>query len=181
MKLSRRRLVKSLLAAGSQTVLWPGRGWAQPRAEDGFEAAERETIEAACQRLFPGAREAGAMAYIEYWIRREPFLATGREFRLGARHLNRLARERHRKPFPALSPEEQDAILRHLQQGFVQARNFDGTGFFVRLLSFAVEAVFCDPRYGGNPGTGAALVGRRGCLWNPVAGVTGARGDLPEE
>ncbi|NMB74345.1 MAG: gluconate 2-dehydrogenase subunit 3 family protein [Myxococcales bacterium] len=181
MKISRRRLVKSLLAAGTGAAFFPGRAFGQAETVEGFDASARETLAAACERMFPGAQEAGAMAYIEYWTMREPFLATGREFRLGARHLDRLARERQRKPFAALSPEEQDGILRHLQQGGVRAKNFDGAGFFVRLLSFVVEAVFCDPRYGGNPAVGAALVGRRGCLWNPVAGVSGARGDLPEE
>ncbi len=181
MRITRRRMVKSLLAAGTGAAFFPGRTAAQVAPAEGFGEAERETLAAACERLFPGAQEAGAMAYIEYWTIREPFLATGREFRLGARHLDRLARERQRKPFAALAPEEQDAILRHMQQGGVRAKNFDGAGFFVRLLSFVVEAVFGDRRYGVNPAIGTALVGRRGCLWNPVAGVSGARGDLPEE
>lgn len=181
MKWTRRRMVQSLLAAGAGAAAIPIRAVSQDHAAGGFDPAERETLGAACERVFPGAREAGTVAYIEYWTRREPFFATGREFRLGARHLDRLARQRQGKSYSSLPEPEQDDILRHLQGGGVQAKGFDGAGFFVRLLSFTVEAIFCDPRYGGNPGVGMALLGRRGCLWNPVPGIAGTRGDLPEE
>lgn len=180
MRMTRRRMVQSLLAAGSG-AMWPS---APGRAgEEGrFDPAEREALGAACERLFPGARAAGVLDYLDYWLQREPFLATEREFKLGARHLDRLARESRRKAFAALSGEDQDAILRRLQEGGVRTRNFDGAGFFVRLLSFTVEAVFGDRRYGGGgAGIGEALVGRRGCWWNPVSGVGGTRAELPEE
>jgi gluconate 2-dehydrogenase gamma chain len=54
------------------------------------------------------------------------------------------------KPFHALSPEQQDEVLRGLEGGKIELRSVSSSLFFSLLLRNTVEGFFADPIYGGN-------------------------------
>ena len=71
------------------------------------------------------------------------------------------------KPFAGLGPEQQDDILRGLEDGSVQLSGIEAKQFFSALLQDVQEGFFADPVYGGN---------RDMCAWKMI-GFPGARYD----
>ncbi len=138
-----------------------------------FAPDRRRALAAATERVLPGAVEAGVPDYIDYWMRREPFASHVEPlFRIGAVHLDRLARAAHDKPFAACRPQQQDAILRRFQQGAVRAKRFHSNTFFEHLVRFTIEGFLADPSYGGNRDrVGWKFIGHPdghpGCWWEP--------------
>jgi gluconate 2-dehydrogenase gamma chain len=63
----------------------------------------------------------------------------------GADDLDAAARERFGAAFAALPPDRQDDLLR---EGLADE---DQAEFLALLLAFTLEALLCDPVYGGNP------------------------------
>lgn len=112
-----------------------------------FDPHQRATIEAATARIIPtdqdpGALEAGVIDYIERTLSNYAKHAAKLYFD-GVSELDRLAREKvGAEAFIALAPEEQDEILRSLEQG--------ASRFFAVLLEHTMEGFYGDPRHGGN-------------------------------
>jgi len=87
------------------------------------------------------------------------------DFVTGAKALNRRAQGRHRRPFAALAPAEQDALLTEFKDSPA------GSGeqhYWTVLIGLTMEGLFGDPVHGGNRGgRGWELIGfsqgRRGC------------------
>jgi gluconate 2-dehydrogenase gamma chain len=52
--------------------------------------------------------------------------------------------------FPALSPQDQDAVLSGLETGTIELKGLKSTEFFNLLLQNTQEGYFADPIYGGN-------------------------------
>lgn len=108
---------------------------------------QRATIEAATARIIPtdhdpGALEAGVIDYIERALAGHAKRAV-QLYRDGVLELDRLAQERvGAKTFIALGAEEQDEVLRLLEQR--------ASPFFATLLEHTMEGFYGDPRHGGN-------------------------------
>jgi gluconate 2-dehydrogenase gamma chain len=133
-----------------------------------LDEQQRKAIAAAAERLLPGAIEAGVPDHLEHWLKQKPFAGLQREVRLAAVHLDRVAQQEHHKAFCACPGAEQDALLRRFQEGKVQAKGFDGAGFFQRFLSIVIEGYLADPKYGGNRKmVGWRFIGYEGCWWSP--------------
>lgn len=122
--------------------------------EVGLTQVERETLEAAVERLIPadetssGAHEAGAARYICRALATDYAHHEG-SYRRGLAALDDTARILWASRFADLSPQEQDAVLRRAE--------FDGNGqgampntFFELLRQHTLEGVFGDPAWGGN-------------------------------
>ena len=112
-----------------------------------LDPRQRETIEAAADRIIPpdrdaGARQANVIDYIEttiggYEAEHAPLYIAGVE------ELDRLAREQFgAATFIQARPEQQDAILAHLEK--------KRSPFFSILLEHTMQGFYGDPRHGGN-------------------------------
>ena len=103
----------------------------------------------------PGALAAGVPRYIEGALERGGEPAVER-WEAGLAALATLAREVAGGDFAALSPEARDRVL-ELAAGGREA------AFFAELRQRAIEAMFCDPSWGGNAGgVGWRLLGYPG-------------------
>jgi gluconate 2-dehydrogenase gamma chain len=120
-------------------------------------------VKGAAGRIFPttstpGATEAGAVFYIDRMLK-HPFPALLPTYRKGCAALDRHARRRFKRPFPALSSQEQDSVLVDFQQGRVPGFPM-AADFFTLLRRHTMEGVLGEPAYGGNRGlAGWRLVG----------------------
>jgi gluconate 2-dehydrogenase gamma chain len=140
-----------------------------------FTAAEARTVQAACERIFPGdssgpgATEAGVVIYIDrqlagpygrdkYRYAKPPFVdsvpehgyqgkASPREiYREGIKQLG---------DFASVEAAQQDQRLREIEK----------TTFFRMLRQHTIEGMFSDPMHGGNAGLiGWQLIGYPGPL-----------------
>jgi gluconate 2-dehydrogenase gamma chain len=123
--------------------------------------------------LGPGARDAGVVTFIDGQLA-GTWGAHGRQYRSGPwqdgtpqqghqsalvpRDIYRLAideidtrcRADHGRPFHALPPTEQDAVLRALEDGSLVLPSLASPLFFNLLLRNTMEGFFADPLYGGN-------------------------------
>ena len=54
------------------------------------------------------------------------------------------------RAFAELNSEEQDAILKGIEEGSVELEGFDGKKFFENLITDVQQGFFADPLYGGN-------------------------------
>lgn len=170
-------MLLSLLGLGAGTLLPRGlrassRASGLPverPARSPFEPDRRLALSAACERILPGAGEAGVMDHIDYWMGREPFSSFVRPlFKVGAIHLDRLSRQDFGKAYAHCQPEQQNALLARFQRGEIKARRFQSQAFFEHLLRFTLEGFLGDPKYGGNRGeVGWKLIGRSECWWQP--------------
>ncbi|MGI8855997.1 MAG: gluconate 2-dehydrogenase subunit 3 family protein [Thermomicrobiales bacterium] len=139
-----------------------------------------DVVTAAAERIIPrdangpGATDAGVVYFIDRQLSSEygmtgkrfsagPFVAgtptqgdqlgsTMRErYRLGVDGMQAYAQKQYQKDFKALSPDQQDQVLRDMEAG--AATGFSGiTGqqFFQLLLAHVKAGFFADPIYGGN-------------------------------
>jgi len=150
-----------------------------------FAPERQRALEAAMERLLPGALAAGVPAYLAYWLVQEPYQGVRRYLKIGALQLDRVAQQRHKKRFADLDDAAQDAVLGEFQAGAVKAKGFDGSRFFQQLFELVLEGFLSDPRYGGNRDrVGWKFVGQpdglRSCWWSPkgVRRVLHPTGDL---
>jgi gluconate 2-dehydrogenase gamma chain len=120
-----------------------------------LSAGLARTLEAVVARLIPsdangpGALEAGAARYID--------VALGdalRDFRAayetGLAAVDAHARRAHGKALHELGPDEQDGVLRDLEQNRASGFTPNAAAFFELVLGHTLEGTFCDPHYGGN-------------------------------
>ncbi|HTU55306.1 MAG TPA: gluconate 2-dehydrogenase subunit 3 family protein [Acetobacteraceae bacterium] len=147
-----------------------------------FTPAEARATEALVDRLIPpdektpGGKDAGCAVFIDRQLAgpygnahglymQGPFAAGTPEqgdqspftpamrYRRALAALDRLSRQRFAgKPFAAIPPSEQDALLAGLESGAVALEDLDGKAFFALLLENTKEGFFADPVYGGNRG-----------------------------
>ncbi len=162
-----------------------------------FTAAERRCVDAMTARLIPsddtgpGAREAGVTDFIdnqlagqygrgERWYMRGPFsdgtkqqgyqsdLPPAELYRHAIEALDAHCRDRFDgKVFADLPADEQDAILKRIDDEELERDGVSAKLFFGMLLDNTVEGFFCDPIYGGNRDmVGWKLVGFPGARYD---------------
>jgi gluconate 2-dehydrogenase gamma chain len=145
-----------------------------------FTSVEWAFINAACARLIPadehgpGAVELGVPQYIDrqmgtpwadgaIWYMQGPFfpatpefgyqsqLTPKQQYRLAIKAIDTLCQERLSKPFAALTPAQQDDVLKQIEKGSLTSTDLSLATFFSGfLLKNVMEGYFGDPMYGGN-------------------------------
>lgn len=118
-------------------------------------AAAARTLEAIVARLIPsddngpGALEAGAARYIDLAL--GDALASFRPAYLtGLAAIDAHARQSHGKPLSELGSDEQDSVLRDVEENRAGGFTPSSSAFFELVLGHTLEGTFCDPHYGGN-------------------------------
>lgn len=153
-----------------------------------FNDSEARTVDAIAARIIPGddddpgAREAGAVVYIDRALA-GAYQQFEKLYRRGLWELEHYCRARHGGPFVELDEERQDEVLHdidaaterqlptQLQIGAGRREAADlGPGvlaeFFAAVRQHTIEGMFCDPAYGGNRGAvGWRLLGFPGAQW----------------
>lgn len=215
-KLTRRDWLRQTVVAGSGVALWR---WgsakasiddtntllpatADPRALSYFTAAESAFLNAACSRLIPtdqlgpGAREAGAVFFIdqqmvgpfgraERWYMQGPWRdgtkEQGYQLKLSPAQLYRLsiaAIDQYCKSnfsgrlFAQLDVDEQEKLLQGMEKDKLALTEIPAQAFFDLLLQNTIEGFFADPMYGGNRNfTGWKLIGFPGPRYNYVEDI----------
>jgi gluconate 2-dehydrogenase gamma chain len=127
-----------------------------------FTDDEFETVAAACERVLPrdedpGAADLGVPAYVDRALADPRMSHVKEDFLRGLEALMRRSQGQQKKPFAALTPEAQDALL----TVFKNAAKSSGEGHWYELLVvLTMEGAFSDPSYGGNKDRkGWALIG----------------------
>lgn len=145
-----------------------------------FTVDEGRAVEALVDRLIPhddlsvGGKEAGCATYIDRQLvgsfgdssrlyMRPPFargtpsqglqspVVPAQRYREALAALDTYCKQTFSgSAFAALTPEQQDEILRGLDSAKLQLPNVDGKAFFELLLQNTMEGFFSDPIYGGN-------------------------------
>lgn len=121
-----------------------------------LDAAQWETLRAACARLIPtdadpGANEANVAGYIDAQLTTSQIGSFKGEILAGLRKLDELARAEGGQAFAALAGEAQDRILQRIQRGVRLEGSRQGSRHFLLvLLTLTLEGFLCDPVYGGN-------------------------------
>lgn len=165
--ITRRQIITGLAASGAM-AFWPRRrlaaqGWLASLPQESAPA-----LAAAVDRILPGATAAGALSFIEYWVARPAFIHLKRDLMVATLVMNRLAGQRHGKPFAACAPADQDAILSSLRDRQTSAGRFDSRLVYERLVSLTLESFLGDPKYGGNRDqVGWRLAGVQHCWYAP--------------
>jgi gluconate 2-dehydrogenase subunit 3-like protein len=107
-------------------------------------------VGAVAERIWPGARNAGAVAYINRSLA-GAYASDLPSYRIAVHRLDAAARRRFGKGFAAAGGDQQDALLRALEAGTL--REIPGTRgreMFAMLRQHVIEGVLSDPSYGGN-------------------------------
>jgi hypothetical protein len=130
-------------------------GWAALAVlSPGARAQQTDTsavLEAAAERILPGAREAKVGRFIERQLGGD--LAELRPaFEQLARLLDLWSRKAYSRGFAALAPAEQDTVLGQLARGQIPARGFPQEAVFRALHTITLEGYLSDPVHGGNDG-----------------------------
>lgn len=119
----------------------------------GLSAAEWATVGTVFEHLLPsepaapGAREVNAAGYLRRTLA-DPRLdrATRALVRAGVVELDTMCTKHHGRGFVRLHAEQREAALRRMEAGP------SGQVWLEQMLEFLLEALLCDPVYGGNPG-----------------------------
>ncbi|MSR12363.1 MAG: hypothetical protein EXR84_11300 [Gammaproteobacteria bacterium] len=118
-------------------------------------AAEVETLEAICDCLIPsdangpGAREARAVHYIDRSLASHN-RADRQNYMIGLNAINEFALQTRRRAFHALNKDQQNSILRAVQENTLTGFMPSGAAFFNMVRNHTIDGTFCDPYYGGN-------------------------------
>lgn len=151
-----------------------------------FNEEEARTIDAIAARIIPGdaedpgAREAGALIYIDRSL--SGFQRGLQSFYSRAlREFDRYCREHYSAPFTRLAEQEQDSVLSSLDPPEeTESREYEVQdqkdrservstlliNFFTIVREQVVQGTFCDPAYGGNRDTiGWKMIGFPGAQW----------------
>lgn len=94
----------------------------------------------------PSAHDIQATQYLQLVIQTPDFDAEERKFILeGVAWLDQYAQEKNKAPFLTLNLQQRDGVLRAI------AESSAGERWLNALLVYVLEALLCDPVYGGNP------------------------------
>jgi len=139
-------------AAGPMVAcLGPGNPW-RCLSED-----EARTLEAICERIIPadhdpGAAWAGVVAFVDRQLL-GPYRRLRKTYRLGIAGTAATGLEMFGKPFAALTLQQQDAVLRAMEEGEARGdcwNQVSAKSFFDLVVSHAMQGYYGDPRHGGN-------------------------------
>jgi gluconate 2-dehydrogenase gamma chain len=160
-------------SAGPPTIVTPG-GW------HFFTLQEAATVEAFVDRLIPpdpetpGGKDCGCAVFIDRQLagpygRNEAFymmgpfqegnkqqgpqsaLTTAQQYRKALAALDVACRNKFNgKSFAALSHEQQDDVIKGLEDGSFKLDGFDNKTFFAQILGDTRAGFLTDPIYGGN-------------------------------
>jgi gluconate 2-dehydrogenase gamma chain len=151
----------------------------QPETWQSFTPAEAAFVIAAVDTLIPAdnlspsGSECGVAVYIDRQLasawgggakmyRSGPFqrgkpeqgyqlVLTPRDYLIaGITAANAWTRKTYGKDFDRLPPQDRVAALKTMEEGKAEFQNFNGRGFFERLLAMTMEGFFSDPVHGGN-------------------------------
>jgi gluconate 2-dehydrogenase gamma chain len=128
-----------------------------------FNDTEWHAVEAMTARIIPttatpGAREAGAVCFIDRMlVNQYSYLQS--IYREGLQRLNEMSNEQCGRRFAQLNQADQDRVLSQLEQGSF-ADWSESAQFFEMVRMHTIEGVLSDPKYGGN----RDAVGWRGLL-----------------
>lgn len=121
-----------------------------------FTPDEAATFEAIAARIWPGtpddpgAREAGAMRYLDRALA-GAYHTYQNTYRRGLASVDRAAQLLYGAPMVALSANQQDALLAAMEQNTIPEFLEPGAAHFFELcLTHTMEGVFSDPIHGGN-------------------------------
>ena len=120
-----------------------------------FSPGEAALVDAITARLIPkdgaspGAREAGALIYIDRAIAGY-FSSLQVLYREGLAMVDIIAHRRHGKAFVALSEPRQDEVLKTVEQGLLPDGSDRSAQFFAVIHEHTIEGTFGDPIHGGN-------------------------------
>ena len=114
-------------------------------------AGEGRTLEALCEQIVPadqtpGAAWAGVVNYIDRQLM-GPFRKQRQAYRSGLAALDQAAQQFGGKPFAALEPARQTALL---AGGHLSNVEGEGRGFFMMVIAHTMQGYYGDPRHGGN-------------------------------
>ena len=117
---------------------------------------EATTLDAVFERMFPadedgpGAAQIGVTEYLDRALS-GAYSHLQPAYRLGLAALDREMQTSSGKPFRAASPEEQDRVIKALEDNKLKScPDFSGKAFFDLLRAHLQEGLFADPVYGGN-------------------------------
>jgi hypothetical protein len=182
MELNRRAFVTGLVGVTCAGLAWACRRTSRSVSREKtfvgrLPSDRRDALGAMVNCVLPGATDAGALDYIDYWFTRPPLDSFQHQFDLACVLVNRAAGKRHGKAFSRCAAPEQDAILRELRLGTLHPK-FDGKSFFERLITITIESFLGDPKYGGNRDrVGWRFIGWEPCWWSPKRVHTLLAGD----
>jgi gluconate 2-dehydrogenase gamma chain len=128
-----------------------------PRREalETLNASEADALEAIVARIIPtdengpGAAEARAAHYIDRALA-GPLRALRSTYAAGLAAIDEYAQSAKGALFARLSPADQDAILREMENDTATGFTPGASGFFNLLRTHTIEGTFSDPYYGGN-------------------------------
>ena len=165
---SRRGFIKQVGLAGAavavsatpfgctqESTVTPGTAAARREALETLNATEAEALEAIVARLIPtdengpGATEARAAHYIDRALA-GPLRALRSTYATGLAAIDDYARSARGALFADLSPDDQDAVLREMENNTATGFSPDASAFFNLLRTHTIEGTFSDPYYGGN-------------------------------
>lgn len=118
-------------------------------------ASEAATLEAICDCLIPsdangpGAKDARAVHYIDRSLASHN-QADRQNYMIGLNAINEHALKSAGKTFAELSREQQETILRAVQENTVEGFAPGSAAFFNMVRNHTIDGTFCDPYYGGN-------------------------------
>ena len=118
-------------------------------------AAEVEVLEAICDCLIPsdehgpGAKEARAVHYIDRSLASHNS-ASRHSYLIGLNAVNEYAQQTQAKSFSQLTREQQETILRAMQENELDGFDSGAASFFNLVRNHTIDGTFCDPYYGGN-------------------------------
>lgn len=144
-----------------------------------FSQDQFQVVEAAVERIFPqdengpGAKELGVPFFIDHQLAgswgnnakeymQPPFfpgeptqgyqgqLRNNQVFDVGIQGLQDYSIKQYSKPFPELTPEQQDQVLELCEKGQIPLKGVSSAYFFSLLRLLTLEGAYADPMYGGN-------------------------------
>jgi gluconate 2-dehydrogenase gamma chain len=150
--ISRRDLLKSAIAVGAIARV---AGAVQSASLETLTVEQAAILDAVVARLIPsdalgpGAREAGAVRYIDRALG-GALSASRAAYESGLAALDRYARSSRGEPFVQLTAVDQDSVLIDVETGAATGFAGSSAAFFAMVLNHTHQGTFGDPFYGGN-------------------------------
>ncbi len=115
----------------------------------GPPARTADTLDAALERIVPGAAKAQVRRYVDRQLALPHFAGLQGLVRHGTKLLEKVARREAGGPFQTLDAASQDELLARFQTGQVKTK-FPTAKWFAVVHAFALEGWLGDPKHGGN-------------------------------